>query len=69
MDWIPENFRIRLQIERIDNDKGYELNNIELACHTCNVIHQKPLRFKTMREIAQKYITPKWKKIMGIDSF
>ncbi|GAI78460.1 unnamed protein product, partial [marine sediment metagenome] len=64
MDYIPENRRNRLQIERIDNNKNYELNNIDLACHTCNIIHQNPISPKEVREIAQKYITPVWKKIL-----
>ena len=28
----------RLTIDRIDNNKGYELNNIKLACFRCNSI-------------------------------
>jgi len=68
IDYIPEHRRSRLQIERIDNDKGYELDNIDLACYACNMIHQKPLSFEEIREIAEHYITPKWKSILCVRS-
>jgi 5-methylcytosine-specific restriction endonuclease McrA len=31
-------YKSRLSIDRKDNDKGYELNNIVLACYRCNTI-------------------------------
>jgi len=64
VDYIPEMFRCRLQIERVDNEKRYELDNIELACRVCNTIHQKPFSSNETREIAKQYITPKWKNIV-----
>jgi len=50
----------RLEIDKMDNSKSYQLNNITLACPMCNVIKNKLLSAKEMEEIGQKYIKPKW---------
>ncbi|GAI58637.1 unnamed protein product, partial [marine sediment metagenome] len=49
LDYIPKKHRMRLQIERINNEKRYELDNIALACRTCNILHLKPFTFKQIR--------------------
>jgi len=64
VDWIPKTYRFRLQIERINGDKNYELDNIDLACHTCNQLHQKIFSPKEVSLIAKSFITPKWKKLV-----
>ncbi|GAH12301.1 unnamed protein product [marine sediment metagenome] len=50
----------RLEIDRMDNLKSYQLDNITLACPMCNVIKNKLLNVEEMEEIGQKYIKPKW---------
>ena len=43
----------RLQIDRKDNKKGYEKNNIVLACPVCNFIKGNYFTFKEMLEIGK----------------
>ncbi len=50
----------RLSVDRIDNDKGYEIDNIALSCLKCNFIKSNILTAQEMREIGQKYFKPKW---------
>lgn len=50
----------RLAIDCKDNDKGYTEENMVLACHRCNFIKLNLFSFEEMREIAQKYLKPKW---------
>lgn len=64
---IPENFKLHyrfkiLQIDRKDNLKGYELENIVFACYRCNTIKSEFLSYNEMLEIGIKYIMPKWSK-------
>jgi len=44
-----------LNIDRKDNEKGYALDNIVLACRRCNSIKGNWLTYQQMLEIAQKY--------------
>ena len=50
----------RLTIDRMNNDLGYVLDNLALACYHCNFIKSDFLNFDEMREIGQRYIKPKW---------
>ena len=50
----------RLSIDRIDNNKGYNISNIVLSCLKCNFIKSNLFTFEEMKEIGQKYIKPKW---------
>jgi len=50
----------RLTIDRLNSKVGYQLDNIVLACFTCNIIKSDLLTPEEMREISQKYIKPKW---------
>jgi Zn finger protein HypA/HybF involved in hydrogenase expression len=50
----------RLAVDCKDNEHGYEVGNIVLACHRCNFIKLNLFTFEEMREIAQKYLKPKW---------
>lgn len=47
-------------IDRKDNDLGYYEENMVLSCHLCNFIKMNRFSHIEMREIAQKYIKPKW---------
>ena len=49
-----------LVIDRKDNELGYNKENMVLACHLCNFIKMNRFSYREMREIAQKYIKPKW---------
>ena len=48
-------------IDRLDNKRGYYLGNLALSCFLCNRIKSDYFNASEMREIAQKYIKPKWK--------
>lgn len=50
----------RLGVDCKDNNEGYTLDNMVLACHRCNFIKLNLFSFDEMREIAQKYLKPKW---------
>ena len=51
----------RFTIDRMDNNKGYTLNNICFACPLCNLLKNNFFSAKEWKTIAQKYIKPKWK--------
>ena len=51
---------LRLEFECKDNDRGYSLDNIALACHRCNFIKNNILTYDEMREFAQKYLKSRW---------
>src|SRR3972149_1609318 len=53
-------FNRRLEIDRKNNDLGYTLENLALACHKCNLIKNDLFTFDEMREISQKFIKPKY---------
>ena len=57
---IKKKLSKRLSIDRKDNNRGYEKDNIVLACLRCNFIKSNLLTFDEMQEIGQKYIKPKW---------
>jgi len=51
----------RLSIDCKDNNKGYSLDNLALACNLCNMIKKNVFSFQEMRALAQAFIKPKWK--------
>jgi hypothetical protein len=51
----------RFTIDRMDNSKGYEFNNMCFACPVCNLSKSNLFTAQEWIEIAQKYIKPKWK--------
>jgi hypothetical protein len=51
----------RLHIERIDNSKGYLIDNLTLACSICNTHKSDIISAEDFKKIAQKYIAPKIK--------
>lgn len=59
---LYKNFNInRLQIERVDNTKPYEITNLNLACQTCNKIKSNLLTSDEMHFIGKHIISKKWK--------
>lgn len=52
----------RLTIDRMNNDLGYVLDNLALACYHCNFIKGELFNFNEMKELGQKYIKTKWQK-------
>jgi len=48
--------RYRLQVDRRDSQKPYELDNLVLACKICNEHKKDVFTDKEFREIAQKYL-------------
>lgn len=50
----------RHAIDRVDSSKPYSLENICIACWSCNTVKSSVLSFDEMREIGNKYIKPKW---------
>jgi hypothetical protein len=64
LDLIQEIFNrkmLRLEVDCMNNELGYRLDNIVLACHLCNFMKLHVFSSAEMREIAQKFIKPKWK--------
>lgn len=55
----------RLQVDRVDNNRFYELGNMVLACPVCNSFKADIFSVKETKEIAQKYLKPRWKKLLG----
>ena len=58
---ILNNISQRLSIDRMDNNKGYEINNIVLACRRCNTIKSGFFTSVEMLKIG-KIIQEKYKK-------
>lgn len=54
----------RFTIDRKNNNKGYTLKNICFACPVCNLLKNSFFSDKEWKEIAQKFIKPKWKKVL-----
>ena len=54
----------KLNIDRIDNDKGYEIGNMVLSCTRCNYIKSDFFTFDEMREIGQKHVKSHWEAIL-----
>jgi Zn finger protein HypA/HybF involved in hydrogenase expression len=55
----------RLTVECKDNDLGYVVGNLALACYKCNYIKLDVFSSKEMREIAQKFLKPKWIELVS----
>jgi len=50
-------------IDRKDNGRGYTLDNVVLACFLCNALKSHYFSEDEMRDIAQRYIKPKWEVV------
>lgn len=55
----------RLTIDCKDNSKGYVLDNIVFACGRCNFNKGDFFTHEEWIEIAQKYIRPRWEKLLA----
>ena len=58
--YYGKQFKFSLSIDRKDNVSGYELWNMVLACHICNVVKNQFLSESEMRDVAQRYLKSKW---------
>lgn len=58
----------RLTIDRMDNNKGYDLDNICLACEVCNHIKSDVFTVEEMKEIG-KFVMNRWNKIINNEKF
>jgi len=57
---LPNTNVFYLSLDRVDNSKGYSLDNVCLACTRCNLIKSNFFSSEEMKEIGQKYVKPKW---------
>lgn len=55
----------RLTIDCGDNDKGYVMGNMFLACNRCNLMKCEYFTYQDWVEIGEKYIKPKWKSFLS----
>jgi len=53
----------RLTVDCMDNDTGYTVDNLILACAKCNLIKQNILTHDEMYYIGQNFIKPKWQAL------
>ena len=51
-----QDYKTELTLDRMDNAKGYEPNNVVLCCHRCNQVKGVWISSELMKEIAQKYL-------------
>ena len=56
---------IRLTVDCKDNDVGYALDNIVLACANCNRMKNNMLTFEEMMYVGQNFVKPKWQAIVS----
>lgn len=52
----------RLSIDRMDNEKGYVLDNMVLACRRCNYMKSNFFSFDEMKNVGENHVRPKWEK-------
>ncbi len=59
---IPELFmgHYKLSIDRLDPNVGYVKGNLNLCCSRCNSIKNNFFSPSDMRDIAQRYVKPRW---------
>lgn len=58
--------KVSLTVDRRDNDTGYQLDNICLACHRCNKEKSDFFTEAQWMDIATKYIRPRLSAWLGI---
>ena len=54
-------------IDRKDSNGSYAEGNLALACQLCNLIKSNFFEADTMRELAQRYIKPRWQRKARIE--
>lgn len=52
--------KVNLGLDRVDNSKGYEIENIVLCCNRCNSIKGEFFTHDEMKVIGHKFIRLKW---------
>ena len=57
---------IQLSIDCKDNDLGYTIDNIVLACDRCNFIKSNIFTYEEMCFIGENLIKPKWESFPEI---
>jgi len=57
---IPQNNNIRLEIERMDNNDGYKLDNMTLACSDCNGVKGSILSHDEMMVVGNVIMRERW---------
>jgi len=55
----------RLTIDCKDNDLGYTVGNLVLACYKCNITKNDMLTHDEMMYVGQNFIKPKWNRVRG----
>lgn len=63
---IKRGNHVRLEIDRKNNEHGYTLKNICLACPDCNLIKNDILTFDEMRFIGNNFVRPKHIAKLGV---
>lgn len=53
----------RLTVDCKDNDIGYMVGNLVLACDKCNVMKGDVLTYEEMRYVGEYFIRPKWERV------
>lgn len=51
---------LKMTVDCADNIRGYTKGNLVFACERCNATKGNLLSFDEMRDVAQRYIKPKW---------
>jgi len=54
----------KFSIDRKDNNRGYEIDNISLSCFTCNTIKNNFLTFEEMLKTGREIIEPKLRLLL-----
>ena len=49
-----------MTLDRKDNSKGYTKENTVACCYLCNRIKSNFFSVEEMRDLAQRYVKPKW---------
>jgi len=57
----------RLTVDRMDNGKGYEIENMCLACYRCNHFKSDFFKYEEWMRIAKDYISPRLNEYHTID--
>jgi len=54
----------RLTIDCKNNDLGYSVDNIVLACDKCNITKNNMLTYEEMKYVGENFIRPKWEALI-----
>jgi hypothetical protein len=68
-DWLSSTRKRSLELDRWDNDRGYVLRNLVLACATCNRLKSDLFTGDEMRWIAEHVIKPMLRAQFPYDAY